>query len=148
MIRTQKKSTRLRPTPVRIGTLLAVLALTACGGGGDGGGGGFSFIPPAAGGGGGGAGGGGGGTTPTDPSGPGNPPPVDATLRIGVLSSSPQLVTGDDALVELELLREKADGSLTVSVDGRDVTAAFSRDPASGRLVGKVTGLKLGSNEL
>lgn len=148
MIRTQKKSTRLRPTPVRIGTLLAVLALTACGGGGDGGGGGFSFIPPAAGGGGGGAGGGGGGTTPTDPSGPGNPPPVDATLRIGVLSSSPQLVTGDDALVELELLREKADGGLAVSIDGRDVTAAFSRDPASGRLVGKVTGLKLGSNEL
>ena len=77
--------------PLRISTLLAAMILAACGGGSDGGGG---FIPPVA---------GGGGGNPTDP---GNPdpgtPPAGATLKVGVLSSPPQLVTGDDALVELE----------------------------------------------
>lgn len=85
--------------PLRISTLLATLILAACGGGSDGGGG---FIPPI-------AGGGGGGGNPTNP---GNPdpgtPPAGATLKVGVLSSPPQLVTGDDALVELELLSEQS----------------------------------------
>jgi hypothetical protein len=124
--------------PLRISTLLAALILAACGGGSDGGGG---FIPPIA--------GGGGGGNPTDP---GNPdpgtPPAGATLKVGVLSSPPQLVTGDDALVELELLSEQSPGSLSVTVDGRDVTAAFAPNPANGRLVGKVTGLKTGATEL
>jgi hypothetical protein len=121
--------------------LLAALILTACGGG-SGGGGGFSFIPPVAGGPG----------TPGNPDNPGNPDPgtpsPDATLKVNVLSSSPQLVTGDDALVELELLKDKPAESLAVTIDGRNVTAAFARNPTNGRMLGRVTGLKEGANEL
>ncbi|CAA2101719.1 DUF6351 family protein [Variovorax paradoxus] len=146
MTRTEKKRIRFRAAPVRVGTLLAALVLTACGGG-SGGGGGIAFIPPAT---------GGGGGTPTDPGNPsnpgnpdpGNPAPAGATLKVSVLSSPPQLVTGDDALVEVELLSDQPADSLAVSIDGRDVTKAFSRNPANGRLLGKVTGLKVGANEL
>jgi len=131
-----RNATRFRTiTPIRIGTLLAALILSACGGGGDG----VNFIPPIAGGPG----------TPGNPDpDPGTPTDPDATLKVSVLSSSPQLVTGDDALVELELLGDEPAESLAVTVDGRDVTQAFARNPANGRMLGKVTGLKEGANEL
>lgn len=145
---TPKATARLRATPVRVGTLLAALILSACGGGSGGGGGGFAFFPPVS----------GGPDAPgnPDPGNPNNPPPgnpdpgtpPEATLKLGVVSSSPQLVSGDDALVEIELLRERPIESLSVTLDGRDLTAAFVRHPATGRLLGKVTGLKEGANEL
>lgn len=143
---TSRNTKRLRPTPARASALLAALILTACGGG-SGGGGGFSFFPPVSGG----PGGPGtpGNPDPGNPNDPGTPPtPPDATLKVGVLSSAPQLVTGDDALVELELLKDQPADSLAVTVDGRDVTAAFARNATTGRLLGKVTGLKEGANEL
>ena len=137
-----QNATRFRISPARVGTLLAALILTACGGG-SGGGAGVGFIPPVAGGPG----------TPGNPDAPSNPDPGPgmppaATLKVSVVSSAPQLVTGEDALVELELIKEQPADSLAVTVDGRDVTAAFARNPATGRLLGKVTGLKEGANEL
>lgn len=145
-------ATRFRTTPARVSTLLAALILTACGGGS--GGGGFSFIPPVAGGPGTPGNPDPGNPDPGNPNNPGNPdpgtppPPPDATLKVSVLSSSPQLVTGDDTLVELEFLKDQPAESLAVTVDGRDVTSAFVRNPANGRMLGKVTGLKEGANEL
>lgn len=121
----------------RVGALMAALILAACGGSdrpAD------PANPPTAG-------------NPDTPA-PANPDPgtpvtpPNATLTVGVLSSSPDLVTGDDALVELSLLSVQPQQSLSVKIDGRDVTGVFTANPANGRLLGKVTGLKGGANEL
>lgn len=125
---------RFGTNTVRVGALMAALILAACGGSdrpAD------ATNPPNA---------GNPGTPVPDPGTPVTPP--DATITVGVLSSSPDLVTGDDALVELNLLSAQAQESLSVKVDGRDVTAVFTTNPANGRLLGKVTGLKSGANEL
>jgi hypothetical protein len=62
---------------------------------------------------------------------------------ITVLSSHPARVTGGDALVELT-----DPGAARVTVNGADQTAAFVRDPATGRLRGVVKGLALGANRV
>jgi hypothetical protein len=64
-------------------------------------------------------------------------------IRIEVLSSRPTLVTGGDALVRIT----GAAAAPTVSVDGANVSAAFTGDAANG-FVGLVTGLKDGPNAL
>src|SRR5687767_11701125 len=70
-------------------------------------------------------------------------PGASAAISIQVLSSMPQLVTGGDALVRIG----GATATPTVTVEGRDVSSAFSRD-ASGNYVGLVAGLRDGSNSL
>ncbi|MCP8936919.1 DUF6351 family protein [Alsobacter sp. SYSU M60028] len=64
-------------------------------------------------------------------------------LKIDVLSSRPELVTGGDALVRVT----GGDAAPSVAVDGRDVSASFKADPKGG-WVGLVTGLKDGDNKL
>jgi len=68
---------------------------------------------------------------------------ASAAVGISVLSSMPQLVTGEDALVKIT----GATAAPTVSVGTKDVSAAFSKD-ASGSYIGLVTGLTVGSNTL
>ena len=71
-----------------------------------------------------------------------------ATLipEIKVLSTRADMVTDGDALVEIAVPAGADASGLTVSVDGRDVTSAFTtRD---GRTLGLVNGLKVGSNVL
>jgi hypothetical protein len=71
-----------------------------------------------------------------------------AGLSITVLSNHPDMLSGDDALVEIGLPRRAAvPPGLAVTVDGRDVTGSFAvrRD---GRYLGLVTGLRLGANTL
>lgn len=75
--------------------------------------------------------------------------PVDDTAgaAIKVLSNRADLVSGDDALVEIALPPGGDVGALRVRLNGNDVTGAFGRD-AEGRVIGLVTGLRLGRNEL
>jgi hypothetical protein len=64
--------------------------------------------------------------------------------EIRVLSTRADMVTDGDALVEIAVPTGTDASGLNVSVDGRDVTSAFTtRD---GRTVGLVNGLKVGSN--
>lgn len=67
--------------------------------------------------------------------------------KLELLSSKPDMVSGGDALVAVTNLETAA--ALTVRVNGTDVTSAFKADPTNPqRMLGLVTGLKVGSNEL
>src|SRR5262245_55797730 len=68
---------------------------------------------------------------------------ASAAVGITVLSSMPQLVTGEDALVRITGVT----AAPTVTVGAKDVSAAFSKD-ADGNYVGLVTGLAVGNNTL
>ena len=70
-----------------------------------------------------------------------NPP------TITTLSNRADLVSGGDVLVEIKLAAGVAPSSLVVSVNGTDVTSAFTKR-ADGRIVGLVTGLKNGANTI
>src|SRR3954468_18577198 len=74
-------------------------------------------------------------------------PALGAGPDIRVLSNRADLVSGDDALVEVTVPAGRRAGDVTVDVDGRNVTPAFDvRD--AGRMVGLVEGLHLGANVL
>jgi uncharacterized tannase-like protein DUF6351 len=68
-------------------------------------------------------------------------------LRIEVLSNRADLISGGDALVQIDRPRDAATAAVTADVDGRDVTQVFS-DAGGGRLTGLVTGLADGPNAL
>ena len=90
-------------------------------------------------------------TSPTEPSDPSEPPvEVADRIRIEVLSSQPDRVTGDDARVRITPQDGAAPAALKVSVDGRDVTASFDSTDAGGTpaIEGVVTGLVEGTNTL
>jgi len=101
--------------------LLAIAAaaalLASCGGGGGGGGG--IFFPP--------------------------PPPGAQALEIRTVSNRADLVSGDDAMIEIVLPEGADPAGLTVEADGRDVSASFA-PRADGRITGLVTGLAAGEN--
>src|SRR4051794_18996264 len=73
-------------------------------------------------------------------------PALGADIGLRLLSNRADLVSGDDALVEATPPAGTSPSDLTVDVDGRDVTAAFSADGA--RLLGNVEGLHLVRNVL
>ena len=65
-------------------------------------------------------------------------------LRIDVLSNRADLISGGDALVEVE---RPAGAGVRVDVDGRDVSGAFHAR-GEDRLVGLVEDLAVGANEV
>ncbi|HEX3364614.1 DUF6351 family protein [Phenylobacterium sp.] len=67
-----------------------------------------------------------------------------AALKIRILSSRPDMVSGGDALVEV---RGPAKG-VTLTLNGRDVTGDLRRDPTSHSLRGLIGGLTEGKNTL
>ena len=69
------------------------------------------------------------------------PPP-----QIKTLSNRADLVSGGDTLVEVVLPSGLTATDLKVDVGGRDVSSAFALRPASGRIVGLITGLANGNN--
>ena len=76
-------------------------------------------------------------------------PPGNTTgaLSLKMLSNRADLISGDDALVEL-LAPAGADlTALRFDVNGRDISPAFAKRE-NGRVMGLVTGLALGSNTL
>ena len=74
-------------------------------------------------------------------------PAAAGGVAIKVLSNRADLISGNDALVEI-VLPAAADASrLRVTLDGSDISSAFAvRD--SGRIVGLVTGMVIGENLL
>jgi hypothetical protein len=68
---------------------------------------------------------------------------ASAAITVSVVSTMPQLVTGEDALVQIK----GATGAPTVTVGGKDVSSVFVKD-AAGNYTGLVTGLAKGNNEV
>lgn len=65
-------------------------------------------------------------------------------LRLTVLSSRPELVSGGDALVRIA----EPGVELKVLLNDQDITSSFHRQTTERSLVGLVTGLRQGTNEL
>ena len=68
-------------------------------------------------------------------------------LRIEVLSNRADLISGDDALVEVQVPTDGMPDGLRVDVGGRDRSAAFVRRE-DGRILGLLTDLELGDNRV
>ncbi|MFD2349686.1 DUF6351 family protein [Nonomuraea ferruginea] len=68
-------------------------------------------------------------------------------LGISAISGRPDMVTGGDALLRIELPRAVQRESLQVTLNGEtDVTPAFRTGAGTGELLGLVTGLREGEN--
>lgn len=68
-------------------------------------------------------------------------------LAINVLSNRADLISGDDALVEVVVPANVATADVHVALNGVDVTSSFGLT-VSGRFLGLVTGLDLGDNDI
>lgn len=69
-------------------------------------------------------------------------------LDVKAVSSRPDAVSGGDALVRVDVPSGSLNSAVRVSVNGREVTSAFRNDPAGGGLLGLVTGLQVGDNDI
>src|SRR6266550_3420276 len=69
-------------------------------------------------------------------------------LQLRVLSSRPDLVSGGDALVRVDLPAGMAAREVKLTVNGADATAKLKADASGRALAGLVTGLNLGPNTL
>ncbi len=70
------------------------------------------------------------------------------TLSITSLSSRPDVVSGGDALVRVDVPPGYVLSHIVVKLNGADVTSAFHGDVSAGTLTGLVTGMRLGANAL
>lgn len=70
----------------------------------------------------------------------------DSGLRLAVVSSAADLVTGGDALVEVTVPGNVPEHRVRVELDGEDVTAAFRWDAEREVLVGLVEGMDTGEH--
>lgn len=77
-----------------------------------------------------------------------NEPGNDGYRVIRVLSAPPNLVSGEDVLVRIDLSREAGPTALHVELDGRNVTAMFQADARPNTFTGLVRGLRVGKNLL
>ena len=73
---------------------------------------------------------------------------ADGTYEVIALSSRPEMGTGSDALVAVDVPSVAPLSDVRVIVNGADVTGSFTRDDAMHRLVGLVNGLSLGRNDI
>jgi Tannase-like family of unknown function (DUF6351) len=69
--------------------------------------------------------------------------PTTGRVTATVLSSRPDMVSGNDALIEIKNAQ-----NLRVTVNGRDVSYHFHADAARGSMIGLVDGLRVGANTL
>lgn len=66
-------------------------------------------------------------------------------VSIKVLSNRADLISGDDALLEIELPAAESATAVVVELNGQDISAAFGQR-ANGRYMGLVQGMALGQN--
>ncbi len=76
-----------------------------------------------------------------------NPPTVAPPVTIQTLSNRADLISGGSALIEVKVPGTGNAKKLKVDVDGTDVTASFTT-LANGRIIGLVSGLKNGVNNV
>ena len=69
-------------------------------------------------------------------------------VQLRVLSSRPEMVTGGDALVRVEVPPGVSAADVKLTVNGTDATSKLKPDASGRSLTGLVTGLALGSNTL
>ena len=69
-------------------------------------------------------------------------------LQLRVLSSRPDMVTGGDALVRVELPAGATAADVKLTINGADATRKLTADASGRSLTGLVTGLTNGSNTL
>ncbi|HUL66718.1 MAG TPA: DUF6351 family protein [Burkholderiaceae bacterium] len=69
-------------------------------------------------------------------------------LEIVTLSNRADLISGGDALVEVRASKHVALDKVRVTLNGHDVTAAFTANKSAGTLRGLVTSLAIGDNDL
>lgn len=74
-------------------------------------------------------------------------PAQAADIKIAILSSRPEMVSGGDTLVKVEVPDSVALDKVSITRNGADVTKVFKTGKGH-FLVGLVSGLKVGSNEL
>lgn len=74
-----------------------------------------------------------------------NSAPLKSSPDIHILSNRADLISAGDALVQIDVPAGSNAASITVSLNGQDITGAFSQD-GSGNLLGLVTGLQNGTN--
>jgi hypothetical protein len=135
---------RRHPAGIPIVLLVVALLAAACSGG-DGDAGATTSTTAA---------GSSGGPTTTVPGGPDDPDRPEVTvqdrIRIEVLSSQPDRVTGEEARVRITPMAGGDPADLRATVDGRDVTASFAATTGDdeGAIEGIVTGLVEGTNSL
>jgi hypothetical protein len=73
---------------------------------------------------------------------------AQASLVMTALSTSPDRVSGGDVLVRIDVPLSAPLSSVTVTLNGGDVTSVFRPDGTSHALLGLVAGLKEGNNAL
>ena len=72
----------------------------------------------------------------------------DDGMEIRTLSTRADRVSGGDVLVEIANVREQRKHPLQITLNGRDVTAAFRAGNQPNSRIGLLTGLELGKNKL
>jgi len=72
----------------------------------------------------------------------------DQQFRITSVSSRPDMVSGGDVLVQIDVPQSVPLNKAIIKLNGQDVTAVLHAVPTSHALTGLVTGLKLGENTL
>lgn len=73
---------------------------------------------------------------------------VRGELTIRVLSGRPDMVTAGDALLRVDVSKGVPLPSVTVWLNGKDVTDAFAVDDSTRTLTGYVTGFRNGRNRV
>ena len=69
-------------------------------------------------------------------------------VEIRVLSGRADMVTGGDALVEVDLEKNAAPEKFSATLNGQDISKSFTRGNSAGTLIGHLEGLKTGKNAL
>src|SRR5258708_4061102 len=69
-------------------------------------------------------------------------------FRISTLSTKPELVSGGDVLVRIDVPRKVSLQSVRVELNGRNISGTFRADAGERTLTGLVSGLRLGKNVL
>ncbi|KKK90528.1 hypothetical protein LCGC14_2722110 [marine sediment metagenome] len=69
-------------------------------------------------------------------------------LDVSILSGAPDMVSGGDALVRVDVPGSVPLEQVRVELNGDDVTAAFAPEPGDYALVGLLDGFALGDNTL
>src|ERR1700722_4518365 len=72
----------------------------------------------------------------------------DQRFRVTSLSSRPDMISGGNVLVQIDVPQSVPFNMVTIKLNGQDVTATVRPDVKSHALIGLVSGLKIGENAL